>query len=200
MLCRSCASLEKRDDDGNLVMNAIRKLEIGQRAPDFKLSGVDGKDHSLSSFKDSKIVVVLFTCNHCPYVQAYEERLICIQRDYGAKGVQLVAINANDEAGYPEDSFDNMVRRAKQRQFNFPYLRDETQRVAHSYGAEYTPEAFVLNSKFAVRYIGRIDDNWQHPDKVKTHDLRNALAAVLAHKKVENPITHAIGCTIKWKY
>ena len=181
-------------------MNAMRKLEIGQRAPDFTLPGVDGKDRSLSSFKDKKIVVVLFTCNHCPYVQAYEERLICIQRDYGAKGVQLVAINANDAAAYPEDSFDNMVRRAKQRQLNFPYLRDETQRVARAYGAEYTPEAFLLNAKFQPRYIGRIDDNWQHPDKVKTHDLRHALDAVLAHRKVENPITHAIGCTIKWKY
>ena len=181
-------------------MNAMRKLEIGQRAPDFTLPGVDGKDYSLSSFKDNKIVVVLFTCNHCPYVQAYEERLICIQRDYGSKSVQLIAVNANDAVAYPEDSFDNMVRRAKERQFSFPYLRDETQRVARAYGAEYTPEAFLLNSKVQVRYIGRIDDNWQHPDKVKTHDLRNAIDAVLAHKKVENPITHAIGCTIKWKY
>jgi peroxiredoxin len=181
-------------------MNAVRKLEIGQRAPDFILPGVDGKDHSLSSFKDKKVVVVLFTCNHCPYVQAYEERLICIQRDYGPKGVQLVAINANDAAAYPEDSFDNMVRRAKQRQLNFPYLRDETQRVARAYGAEYTPEAFLLNSRLQVRYIGRVDDNWQHPDKVKTHDLRHAIDAVLIHRKVENPVTHAIGCTIKWKY
>ena len=180
-------------------MNAMKKLEIGQRAPEFTLPGVGGKDHALSSFIDKKIVVVVFTCNHCPYVQAYEERLICIQRDYGAKGVQLVAVNANDAVSYPEDSFDNMVRRAKQRQFNFPYLRDETQRVARAYGAEYTPEAFLLNSKFLVRYIGRIDDNWQHPDKVKSHDLRGAINAVLAHKKVENPITHAIGCTIKWK-
>lgn len=197
---RSLTTSGKQNGNLDLVMNAMKKLEIGQRAPDFTLPGVDGKDHSLSAFKDNKIVVVLFTCNHCPYVQAYEERLICIQRDYGAKCVQLIAVNANDAAGYPEDSFDNMVRRAKQRQLNFPYLRDETQRVARAYGAEYTPEAFLLNSKFQVRYIGRIDDNWQHPDKVKTHDLRNALDAVLGHKKVENPITHAIGCTIKWKY
>ncbi len=178
----------------------MKKLEIGQRAPDFTLPGVDGKDYSLGAFKDSKVVVVLFTCNHCPYVQAYEERVISIQRDYAPRGVQLIGVNANDSAGYPEDGFENMVKRAKQKQFNFPYLRDETQRVARAYGAEYTPEAFVLNSKFAVRYIGRVDDNWQHPDKVKTNDLRDAIDAVLAHKKVENPVTHAIGCTIKWKY
>lgn len=93
-----------------------------------------------------------------------------------------------------------MVKRAQKRGYNFPYLRDENQRVARAFGAEYTPEAFVLNSKFAVRYMGRIDDNWQHPDKVRSHTLREAIDAVLAHKKVENPITHAIGCTIKWKY
>jgi len=178
----------------------MKKLEIGQRAPDFTLPGVDGKDHSLAQYKDRKAVVVVFACNHCPYVQAYDERLLSIVRDYEPKGVQFIAINANDEAGYPEDSFDNMVKRAKQRGYTFPYLRDDTQRIARAYGAEYTPEVFVLNSKFAVRYIGRIDDNWQHPDKVKTHNLRDALDAVLAHKKIENPITHAIGCTIKWKY
>ena len=181
-------------------MNAMKKLEIGQRAPDFTLPGVDGKDHALSSYMNNKIVVVIFSCNHCPYVQAYEERLLSLQRDYSPKGVQLVAVNSNDAVAYPEDSFDHMVRRAKQRQFNFPYLRDEAQRVARAYGAEYTPEAFLLNSKFQVRYIGRIDDNWQHPDKVKTHDLRNAIDAVLAHKKLDNPATHAIGRTIKWKY
>ena len=177
----------------------MRKLEIGQRAPDFSLPGVDGKDCALASFKEKKVVVVFFTCNHCPYAQAYEDRLISIQRDYADKSVQLIAITSNDAAGYPEDGFDNMVKRAAKKKFNFPYLRDETQRIARAYGAEYTPEVFVLNSKFEVRYIGRVDDNWQNPDKVKSHDLRNALNAVLAHKKVENPVTHAIGCTIKWK-
>jgi peroxiredoxin len=177
----------------------MKKLEIGQRAPDFTLPGIDGKDCALASFKEKKVVVVFFTCNHCPYAQAYEDRLISIQRDYADKSVQLVAINSNDAVGYPEDGFDNMVKRAKKKNLNFPYLRDETQRIARAYGAEYTPEVFVLNSKFEVRYIGRVDDNWQNPDKVKSHDLRNALNAVLAHKKVENPVTHAIGCTIKWK-
>jgi peroxiredoxin len=177
----------------------MKKLEIGHRAPDFCLPGVDGKDHSLVQYKRMKAVVVVFTCNHCPYAQAYEERLIAVQRDFADQGVRLLAINANDAAGYPEDSFDNMVRRAKQKRFNFPYLRDETQRAARAYGAEYTPEVFVLNSRLELRYVGRIDDNWQHPDKARSHDLRDAIQAVLAHKKVENPVTHAIGCTIKWK-
>jgi len=177
----------------------MKKVEIGQRAPDFSLPGVDGKDYTLNSFKDKKVIVVLFTCNHCPYAQAYEDRLVNIQRDFDAKGAQFVAINPNDSAGYPEDGFENMVKRAKKKQFNFPYLRDEAQRVARAYGAEYTPEVFVLNAKHEVRYIGRVDDNWQHPDKARTHDLRDAIAAVLAHKKVANPVTHAIGCTIKWK-
>ena len=177
----------------------MKKLEIGQRAPDFCLPGVDGKDHALAQYKTKKVVVVAFTCNHCPYAQAYEDRLIALQRDYAGKGVQFIAINSNDEAGYPEDSFDNMVRRAQKKAYNFPYLRDENQRSARGYGAEYTPEVFVLNSKLELRYVGRIDDNWQHPEKARSHNLRDAIEAVLTHKKVENPVTHAIGCTIKWK-
>ena len=177
----------------------MKKLQIDQRAPDFTLPGVDGKEYSLKAFEGKRVVVVMFTCNHCPYVQAYEDRLIELQHDYASRGVQLVAINANDAAGYPEDNFDNMVRRAQTKKFNFPYLRDETQRIARTYGAEYTPEVYVLNSDLKVRYIGRIDDNWQHPAKAKSHDLRNAVEAVLNGQPVENPITHAIGCTIKWK-
>jgi peroxiredoxin len=177
----------------------VKKLPIGQRAPDFILPNVDGRDCALQSFKDKKVVVVVFTCNHCPYAQAYEERLMAIQRDFAAQDVQLIAVNPNAAEGYPEDSFDNMVKRAQKRQFNFPYLRDETQRIARAYGAEYTPEAFVLDAKREARYIGRVDDNWQHPEKARSHDLRSAIEAVLAGKPVENPVTHAIGCTIKWK-
>ena len=113
--------------------------------------------------------------------------------------MQLVAINTNDAAGYPEDNFDNMVKRARQRGFNFPYLRDETQHVARAYGAEYTPEAYVFNQRRELCYLGRVDDNWQYPKKIHSHDLRQAIDAVLAGEPVENPVTHAIGCTIKWK-
>ena len=182
-----------------LGIDGMKKLATGQRAPDFCLPGVDGNEYCLTSFQDKQVIVVVFTCNHCPYVQAYEDRLIAIQQEYADRGVQLVAINANDASGYPEDSFHNMVKRAEQKKFNFPYLRDETQRVAHGYGAEYTPEAFVLNSKGEVCYVGRIDDNWQHPDKARSHDLRNAIEAILAQRPLDNAVTHAIGCTIKWK-
>jgi len=177
----------------------MKKLQIGQKGSDFHLPNVDGKEYSLAQFADKPVLVVVFTCNHCPYAQAYEDRLIAIQTDYAGRGVQLVAINANDAAGYPEDGFDNMVKRAAKKKFNFPYLRDETQRIARSYGAEYTPEAFVLNAERQLCYVGRIDDNWQHPEKVRSRDLRRALDAVLAGQPVENPVTHAIGCTIKWK-
>jgi len=177
----------------------MKKLVIGDRAPEFVLPGLDTHDRSLDSFKGKRVVVVVFTCNHCPYARAYEDRLIALQHDFGDQGVQLIAINSNDADGYPEDNFDNMVKRAQQRHFNFPYLRDANQRAARAYGAEYTPEVFVLDSKFNVRYIGRVDDNWQHPDQVRTHDLRDAIAAVLAGQPIANPVTHAIGCTIKWK-
>ena len=177
----------------------MKKLEIGQKGPDFSLPNVDGKVLSLASFTGKKVVVVVFTYNHCPYAQAYEDRLLAIQADYAGQGVQFVAVNANDAAGYPEDSFENMVKRAAKKNFTFPYLRDETQRVARAFGAEYTPEAFVLNEQRQLSYVGRIDDNWQNPGKVRSQDLRRALDAVLAGKPVDNPVTHAIGCTIKWK-
>ena len=177
----------------------MKKLAIGQRAPDFNLPGVDGHGYTLAAFQNKRVIVIVFTCNHCPYAQAYAARLIALQQDYTKQAVQFVAINPNDSAGYPEDSFDSMITHAKHHQLNFPYLRDESQRVAHAYGAEYTPEAYVLDAQFQVRYIGRVDDNWQHPEKARSHDLRDAIAAVLAGQPVENPITHAIGCTIKWK-
>jgi len=177
----------------------MKKLAIGHRAADFSLPAVDGKEYALTGFAAKPVVVMVFTCNHCPYARAYEDRIIAIQYDYADRGVQLIAVNANDADGYPEDNFDNMVKRAQSRKFNFPYLRDERQRVARLFGAEYTPEAFVLDAQRELVYVGRIDDNWQHPDKARSHDLRAALDALLAGQPVENPVTHAIGCTIKWK-
>lgn len=174
------------------------RLAIGAKGPDFDLPGVDGKRYSLASFQDKKAVVVMFTCNHCPYVQAYEERLIAIQRDYADRGAALVAINANETKNYPEDDFPKMVARAKAKGYNFPYLRDESQEVADAYGASYTPEIFLLDGERRLRYTGRIDDNVHHPKEVRSRDLRNALDAVLAEEKVAHPETHTIGCTIKW--
>ncbi|MFQ6113182.1 MAG: thioredoxin family protein [bacterium] len=178
---------------------ALAKLSIGAPAPKFSnLLCVDGKSYSMEDFDDKKILIVAFTCNHCPYVQAYEDRLIEIQNEYRDKGVQLIAINSNETEHYPKDDFDHMVNRAKEKGFNFPYLRDETQRVAAAYYARVTPEMFVLDQERRLRYHGRIDDNWEFPEEVESADLRNALDELLASKEVSTPETRAVGCTIKW--
>ncbi len=175
-----------------------KRLAIGAVAPDFNLPGVDGDNYSLKSFADKSVLVVIFSCNHCPYVKAYEDRMIAIAADYRGRGVGIVAINANETTNHPEDTFEKMVVRAKEKRFNFPYLRDETQEVAGAFGAHYTPEIFLLDSNRQLRYTGKIDDNWQDPSAVKVRFLRDALDAVLAGKPVLSPETHAIGCTIKW--
>ncbi len=181
-----------------MLANKI-KMNIGDKAPNFRLKGVDNREYSLDSFKDKKILVIMFTCNHCPYVKAYEDRLIDIQMEYNDRGVQLLAINSNDDKAYPEDSFENMKIRAKQKRFNFPYLRDETQEATRAYNAERTPHIFVFDKDRKLRYTGRVDDNWQEPDKVTKQELREALDTLIKGKEVKNPETHAIGCTIKWK-
>lgn len=170
-----------------------------QTALDFNLPGVDAATYSLDSFKDAKALVVVFSCNHCPYVQAYEGRMIELQRDYEARGVRLIAINSNDAVNYPEDSFDEMKRRAQRLGFNFPYLRDESQQTARAYGATHTPHLFVFGPDRRLAYTGKLDDNWQEPSKVGRRYLREALDDILAGRPVREPETHAIGCTIKWK-
>lgn len=174
-------------------------LAAGAAAPDFTLPGVDGKDWSLSSFDSAKALVVIFSCNHCPYVVAYEERMVEIQRDYEERGVRLVAINPNNEKSHPADSFTKMVMRARERGFNFPYLRDSSQDIARAYGAKFTPEIFVFGEGRKLQYHGRIDDNYDDPREVSRHDLREALDEILAGKPVSTPDTHPVGCTVKWK-
>ena len=178
---------------------ATDKLKIGSKAPDFNLLGVDNKFYSLDSFADKKILIVIFSCNHCPYVQAYEQRIISIQKEFSEKGVQIVAINSNEDKNYPEDSFDEMIKRSNEKQFNFPYLRDETQEVAKAYGATHTPEIFLFDQERKLRYHGKIDENWKEPEKVKYQYLRKAIEEVLEGKEVSIPETFSIGCTIKWK-
>lgn len=174
-------------------------LPFGAQAPDFNLPGVDGRSHRLSDYKGkAKAAVVIFACNHCPYVQAYEDRMIQIAKDYAGKGVAFFVINANDEKNYPEDSFDKMRERAKAGHFPYPYLRDKDQKVAMRYGAGCTPEVFLFDADFRHAYHGRIDDNWQEPAKVTQRFLKEALEAVLAGKPVPRPETHPIGCSIKW--
>jgi peroxiredoxin len=174
------------------------KLGAGAPAPDFRdLPGVDGRRHSLADFRDKPVLVVMFSCNHCPYVQAFEDRMVAVQRDYAARGVQLVAINSNDEAAYPNDSFAHMVERAQAKGFNFPYLRDAGQQVAEAYGAVCTPHALVFDRARRLRYQGRIEDG-RDPAETKRRDLRDALEDLLAGREVRVPETPAFGCSIKW--
>jgi peroxiredoxin len=175
----------------------VPTLELGSPAPIFDLPGVDGRRYSLSTFKDKPVLVVIFSCNHCPYVVAYEDRMVMIQKDYAQRGVQLVAINSNDEKAYPADSFGEMVKRAKEKGFNFPYLRDETQKVVEAYGGICTPHVFAFDSKRILRYRGRIDDS-KDPSRVTAHDLRNALDDMLGGGSVRVSDTKPFGCSIKW--
>jgi len=175
----------------------VPTLPLGSKAPDFSLPGVDGKVYSLASFSDKPVLVVIFSCNHCPYVKAYEDRMVSIQGDYLAKGVQLLAVNSNDDKAYPEDSFEQMVARSKDKGFNFPYLRDATQEVVTAYGGVCTPHVLAFDAARTLRYRGRIDDS-KDPSKVTSHDLRNALDDMLSGSEVRVPDTRPFGCSIKW--
>jgi peroxiredoxin len=178
---------------------ATKTLQIGSVIPDFSLPSIDGITYSLNSFKDKKALSIIFSCNHCPYVQAYENRIMAIQKDYANKGVAVVAINSNDAVKYPDDSFDEMKKRAELKKFNFIYLRDEQQFVASSFDATHTPEIFLFDKERKLVYHGKIDDNWQEEQKVKTQYLRNALNELLSGMEISVPETYSIGCTIKWK-
>jgi peroxiredoxin len=178
---------------------ATNTLKIGSSAPGFDLLNIDGKRYSLNSFADKKALIVIFSCNHCPYVQAYEGRIKQIQEDYKDKGVMVVAINSNEDKNYPDDSFENMKKRAVEQKFNFLYLRDEDQSVARAYDATHTPEIFLFDKERKLAFHGKIDDNWQEPGRVQNHYLKNALDELLAGKQISVPETFTIGCTIKWK-
>ncbi len=178
---------------------ATNKLKIGSALPEFNLPSVDGKNYSHAAFNNDKILVVIFSCNHCPYVQAYEERIKNIKNDFSNKGVQVIAISSNDAVKYPEDSFEQMKIRSDERKFNFPYLYDEDQSVAKAFDATHTPEVFVFDKSRNLAYHGKIDDNWQEPEKVKSRYLKDSLDELLEGKAVSVPETYSIGCTIKWK-
>ena len=184
----------------------LKTLEIGADAPDFSLPGVDGKTHALKDFAAAKVLVVLFTCNHCPTAQAYEKRAIALHADYKDKGVALVAISPNDplavrldELGYTDlnDSLEEMKLRSKEAGFQFPYLFDgQTQAASRAYGAVATPHVFIFDAQRKLRYQGRIDDS--EVKEVKSHDARNAIEALLAGRPVAVETTRVFGCSTKW--
>lgn len=175
---------------------------VGVKASDFKLKNVDGKFISLSDYPDAKGFTVIFTCNHCPYAIAYEDRIIDLDKKYKAKGYPVIAINSNDPEIAPEDSYDKMIERSKEKNFTFPYLFDETQEVYRKYGAKRTPHVYLLQKQgndLVVRYIGAIDDNYQDATKVTTPYLSNSIDALIAGKSPDPEFTKAIGCSIKDK-
>jgi peroxiredoxin len=185
-----------------------KTLAIGSPAPDFKLPGVDGKTYSLSSFKNAAVLVIVFTCNHCPTAQAYEDRIIQLTKDYSAKSVAVVAISPNDpksvrldELGYSDlsDSFEEMKARAKQKHYNFPYLYDgDAQATAIAYGPVATPHVFIFDKTRKLRYQGRID-NVEKPTKTPTElNTRDAIEALIQGKPIPVETTKVFGCSVKW--
>ena len=185
-----------------------KTLEIGAAAPDFQLKGVDDKTYNLASFKNAEVLVIVFTCNHCPTAQAYEDRLIKLTSDYANKSVAVVAINPNDPASLRldeldfsdlGDSFEEMKIRAKEKKFNFPYLYDgETEIASKAYGPIATPHVFIFDKDRKLRYEGRVDD-MENPFKTPTNtDARNAIEALINHREVPVKTTKVFGCSVKW--
>jgi peroxiredoxin len=175
---------------------AAKGVAIGDPGPVFKdLEGVDGKTHSLGDYADAKLVAVVFTCNHCPVAQAYQDRLIQLVKDYEDQGVQFVAINVNN---IEPDRLPKMKERAEEKGFNFPYLYDPSQQIARDYGATVTPHVFVLDGQRRVAYMGAIDDS-QDESKIEQQHLRDALDALLAGQTPATATTQQFGCSIKYE-
>jgi thiol-disulfide isomerase/thioredoxin len=193
---------------GNTLAQNYPTLEIGRQAPDFVLPGIDGKNYSLEDFKDSEFLVIIFTCNHCPTAQSYEERIIRLVDDYSGRGVGFLAVSPNDplairldELGYTDlgDDLEDMKIRAEYKHFNFPYVYDGgTQETSKKYGPVATPHVFIFDRERKLRYTGRIDDSEEGVTPQTKHDTRNALDALLAGKPVPVEKTKTFGCSIKW--
>jgi peroxiredoxin len=173
-------------------------LDVGTKAAEFTLPGADGHEHALADYPTKQAVVVVFTCNHCPAAIGAQDRISALQRDYAGKGVQVLAINSNEDEGHPTDSFEQMVVRAREKGFPFPYLRDRSQAVAKAYGAQRTPHFFLLDAERMVVYHGRMDNNPYEQGKQTTNELREALDQLLAGGPVTVAPTAPIGCNVKW--
>ncbi len=173
-------------------------LTLATEAPPFDLPGVDGSNHSLDDYADAPVLAVVWSCNHCPYVLAWEDRMSAIQRDYAERGFRLVAINSNDAESHPADSFEGMKQHASEKGFPFPYLHDEDQSVARMYGPERTPEVFLFDADRRLVYHGAIDDS-RDEDVVSENYLRDAIDAVLDGRDPEQSDTPPVGCSIKWR-
>jgi peroxiredoxin len=181
--------------------DAVTAIAIGTKIPmaDAKLKNVDGKDLTIADVKGKKGTLVVFTCNHCPWAKAWEARIVELGNKFSAKGVGVIAINANDPEAYPEDDYAGTQERAKQRGMKYPYVVDETSDVARAFGASRTPEAFVFDAAGKLVYHGAVDDNSREPDKVTARYLNDALVAVSSGKAVAVAETKSMGCSIKYR-
>ena len=181
---------------------AQSEYKVGDLALDFNLKNVNGKMISLAKFKQAKGFIVVFTCNHCPYAKAYESSIMALNAEYAAKGFPVIAINPNDPIAYPEDAFEEMQKRAKEKKYTFPYLIDETQSVAKAYGARVTPHVYLLKKTemgLEVAYIGAIDNDTENINPNRINYVAPAIEDLLVGKSPSNVQTKAIGCAIKWK-
>ncbi len=177
-----------------------RILERNDEAPGFDLEGIDGKNHSLEEFRGKKAVLIIFMCNHCPYVVPKMEYIVELQSKYGKEGLQVVAINSNDSVKYPEDSFEKMKEYAEEYGFNFPYLIDKTQEIAKAYGAMCTPDPYLFDSELKLRYHGRFDDaHAKSHEEGKTSEMEDAVQRLLAGEEITAEFNPSCGCSIKWK-
>lgn len=202
-----------------MALTYSEPVKLGMAAPEFSLPGTESVIHHLTDFRYARALVVVFMCNHCPYVQAVLERVNELAKEYRNRGVQLIGINSNDSVRYPADSLENMRKEVAEKGLDFPYLFDETQEIARAYGAVCTPDFFVFEQvrpevfreadeesakdhyrdAFLLRYRGRLDDNWKDPAAVTQRDLRLALEDLLAGRKVAAEQYPSLGCSIKWK-
>jgi peroxiredoxin len=172
-------------------------LQVGDTAPDFELTNVNGESVSLADFPEAKGFIVTFTCNHCPFAVLYEDRLIELHNKYAPMGYPVIAINPNDPEVVPEDSFENMKKRAREKEFPFVYLFDEGQQVYPAYGATRTPHVYLLDADRTVQYIGAIDDNARNPEEVEVRYVENAIEAMETGGTIDPNFTRAVGCSIK---
>jgi peroxiredoxin len=173
--------------------------ELGSLCPDFHLPATDSHIYGRRDFKGSKALLVMFICNHCPYVQAVEQRIVHLSQELLKLGVQIVAISSNDAKKYPADSFENMKRQAQEKKYPFPYLYDESQTVAKLFGAVCTPDFFVYDENLLLAYRGRLDDSWKDPGQVSRQELRHAILELLAGREAPLSQYPSMGCSIKWK-
>lgn len=182
-----------------MVLLKSTDIPTGHPAPDFSLPSVEGKAYSLKDFQGSKGLVVMFICNHCPYVIAVEDRIVALAKKYSPKGISFVGICSNDPTDYPDDRPEKLKERWQKKNYGFPYLIDESQEVAKVYGAVCTPELYVFDKEHRLYYHGRIDDNWQDEALVKHPEMAEAFESLLKGEEPPSLQHPSMGCSIKWK-